>query len=136
VRKSGNQRQGQGRRLQPLWLEQKAQNICLNCASMADYRKTRFSCRPTAAHCIAHAYRNRLAPARHEAPDRRRSDWRASAQNAGRTLQGQKYVWVEPLQTKLEPGYVLSPAEQNETNNLQLRVFWNPERKSSFSRLP
>jgi N-acetyl-gamma-glutamyl-phosphate reductase len=42
---------------------------------------------------------------------------------------GKKYVKVEPLQTKLEPGYVLSPTEQNETDNLQLRVFWNPDKE-------
>jgi N-acetyl-gamma-glutamyl-phosphate reductase len=42
---------------------------------------------------------------------------------------GQKYVKIEPLQTKLESGYVLTPLEQNETNNLQLRVFWNQEKE-------
>jgi len=41
----------------------------------------------------------------------------------------QKYILVEPLQTKLEPGYVLSPLSQNETNNVQLRVFWNSEKR-------
>jgi N-acetyl-gamma-glutamyl-phosphate reductase len=42
---------------------------------------------------------------------------------------GKKYVKVEPLQTEIEKGYVLSPLTQNETNNLQLRVFWNEERE-------
>ncbi|MDP9127998.1 MAG: N-acetyl-gamma-glutamyl-phosphate reductase [Pseudomonadota bacterium] len=42
---------------------------------------------------------------------------------------GKKYVSVEPLQTKLEPGYVLTPQTQNETNNMQLRVFWNREKE-------
>jgi N-acetyl-gamma-glutamyl-phosphate reductase len=41
---------------------------------------------------------------------------------------GCRYVKVEPLQTELEKGYVLSPLEQNETNNLQLRVFWNAKK--------
>ncbi|HEU0117466.1 MAG TPA: N-acetyl-gamma-glutamyl-phosphate reductase, partial [Alphaproteobacteria bacterium] len=40
-----------------------------------------------------------------------------------------RYVFVEPLETELEKGYVLSPLEQNETNNLQLRVFWNAEKE-------
>jgi N-acetyl-gamma-glutamyl-phosphate reductase len=43
---------------------------------------------------------------------------------------GQKYVLVEPLQTKLEAGYVLSPTDQNDTNNVQLRVFWNPDKET------
>lgn len=43
---------------------------------------------------------------------------------------GKKYVIVEPLQTKLDAGYVLTPLEQNETNNLQLRVFWNQEKET------
>ncbi len=42
---------------------------------------------------------------------------------------GKKYIKVEPLQTKLEAGYVLSPAEQNETNNVHLRVFWNLDKE-------
>jgi len=42
---------------------------------------------------------------------------------------GQKYVKVAPLQTELEKGYVLSPLSQNETNNLELRAFWNPQRE-------
>ncbi|MGB9154035.1 MAG: N-acetyl-gamma-glutamyl-phosphate reductase [Alphaproteobacteria bacterium] len=44
--------------------------------------------------------------------------------------EGQKYVRVEPLQTKLEKGYVLTPSAQNETNNLQLRVFSNEEKET------
>jgi N-acetyl-gamma-glutamyl-phosphate reductase len=43
--------------------------------------------------------------------------------------QGQKYVHVEPLQKKLEKGYVLTPLPQNETNNLQLRVIANDEKE-------
>ncbi|MDX2028876.1 MAG: N-acetyl-gamma-glutamyl-phosphate reductase [Alphaproteobacteria bacterium] len=43
---------------------------------------------------------------------------------------GKKYVKVEPLQTELGPGYVLTPLEQNETNNLQLRVFWNHKKET------
>ncbi len=42
---------------------------------------------------------------------------------------GQKYVRVEPLQTKLEKGFVLTPQAQNETNNLQLRVIANEEKQ-------
>ncbi|MFY9288859.1 MAG: N-acetyl-gamma-glutamyl-phosphate reductase [Alphaproteobacteria bacterium] len=38
-----------------------------------------------------------------------------------------KYVKVESLMTELPKGFVLSPFEQNETNNLQLRVFWNEQ---------
>lgn len=38
---------------------------------------------------------------------------------------GQKYVMVEPLQAEVEASLVLSPEEQNKTNNLQLRVFSN-----------
>ncbi len=44
---------------------------------------------------------------------------------------GQKYVQVEPLRTKLEPGTVLSPLAMNETNNLQLSVFWNPDKETA-----
>jgi N-acetyl-gamma-glutamyl-phosphate reductase len=42
----------------------------------------------------------------------------------------QKYILVEPMQEKLEPGTVLSPLDQNDTNNVQLRVFSNPEKGS------
>lgn len=42
---------------------------------------------------------------------------------------GQKYVKVEPLQTKLEKEYVLTPLDTNETNNMQLRVFWSREKE-------
>jgi N-acetyl-gamma-glutamyl-phosphate reductase len=42
---------------------------------------------------------------------------------------GQKYMRVEPLQQKLDKGAVLSPLTQNETNNLQLRVFANMEKE-------
>lgn len=38
---------------------------------------------------------------------------------------GRTYVKVEPLQTEVEGSFVLSPEEQNDTNNLQLRVFAN-----------
>ena len=41
---------------------------------------------------------------------------------------GKRYVKVEPLHAKLEAGFILSPEEQNETNNLQLRVFANAEK--------
>lgn len=40
---------------------------------------------------------------------------------------GKRYVKVENLQ--VEGGMTLSPEEQNETNNLQLRVFWNAEKE-------
>ena len=43
-----------------------------------------------------------------------------------------RFVSVEPIQTSLEKGYVLSPEEQNNTNNLQLRVFWNAEKKTTI----
>ena len=39
-----------------------------------------------------------------------------------------KYIKVEALQTDLEKGFTLSPLGQNETNNLQLRVFWNADK--------
>ncbi len=42
----------------------------------------------------------------------------------------QQYVKVEPLQEKLEKGFVLTPLAQNKTNNLQLRVFTNPEKET------
>ena len=42
---------------------------------------------------------------------------------------GQKYVTVAPLQDTLEPGYVVSPLSQNDTNNLQLQLFWNSEKQ-------
>jgi N-acetyl-gamma-glutamyl-phosphate reductase len=45
---------------------------------------------------------------------------------------GQKYVKVEPLQTELEKGYMLQPESQNETNNLQLRVFWNSQKQTAI----
>lgn len=43
----------------------------------------------------------------------------------------QKYIKVQPLHTKLEPGFVLSPLSQNNTNNLELRVFWNAEKQTA-----
>jgi N-acetyl-gamma-glutamyl-phosphate reductase len=43
---------------------------------------------------------------------------------------GQNFVMVEPLQEQLEKGYVLTPLEQNETNNVQLRVFANEDKNS------
>ena len=42
---------------------------------------------------------------------------------------GRKYVQVEPLQERLDKNYVLTPLTQNQTNNLQLRVFSNPEKE-------
>jgi len=41
---------------------------------------------------------------------------------------GKKHVTIEPLQTKLDKTYVLSPLVQNETNNLQIHSFWNEEK--------
>ena len=44
---------------------------------------------------------------------------------------------VEPLHTELEKTLILSPEEQNDTNNLQLRVFWNAGKGNRHShRLP
>lgn len=43
---------------------------------------------------------------------------------------GQKFVMVEPLQQKLEKGFCVSPLMQNETNNLQLRVFSNEAKQT------
>ena len=45
---------------------------------------------------------------------------------------GQKYIKVAPLQTRLESSFVLSPLSQNETNNLELRVFWNADKKTAI----
>jgi len=42
---------------------------------------------------------------------------------------GRKHVKLEPLRLKLEKEYVLSPLAQNDTNNLQLHVFWNAEKE-------
>jgi N-acetyl-gamma-glutamyl-phosphate reductase len=42
---------------------------------------------------------------------------------------GSKYVSVEPMHTEIDKSFVLSPLTQNDTNNLQLRVFWNPNRE-------
>ena len=42
--------------------------------------------------------------------------------------EGQKYVLVEPLHDSVEKGFILTPLAQNETNNLQLRVFANVEK--------
>ena len=44
--------------------------------------------------------------------------------------EGQKYVQVKDLQSLLDKGYVLTPLAQNETNNLQLRVFANQEKET------
>ena len=41
---------------------------------------------------------------------------------------GMPNIKIEPLQTELEKGYVLSPQDQNKTNNLQLRVFANADK--------
>ncbi len=49
-----------------------------------------------------------------------------------RRYAGQKHVFVEPLQEKLEAGYTLSPCDQNDTNNLQLRVFSNPAKETAI----
>jgi N-acetyl-gamma-glutamyl-phosphate reductase len=56
-------------------------------------------------------------------------DGKAVHEAIAKRYAGKKYVKVEPLQKDLEKGYVLSPLAQNDTNNLQLRVFWNPERE-------
>lgn len=44
----------------------------------------------------------------------------------------QKYVHVQDLQTELVPGYVLSPLSQNNTNNLELRVFYSAEKQTAI----
>jgi N-acetyl-gamma-glutamyl-phosphate reductase len=44
---------------------------------------------------------------------------------------GKRYVMVEPLHEKLDSKFILSPEEQNGTNNVQLRVFWNAEKESA-----
>jgi len=38
---------------------------------------------------------------------------------------GRKYITVEKMHEKLERGFVLTPTSQNETNNMQIRVFAN-----------
>ncbi|MDR3449491.1 MAG: N-acetyl-gamma-glutamyl-phosphate reductase [Alphaproteobacteria bacterium] len=43
---------------------------------------------------------------------------------------GQAHVKVEPLQRGLEKTYVLTPLAQNETDNLQLRVFSNEDKET------
>lgn len=45
---------------------------------------------------------------------------------------GSANVIVEPLQEKLEKGYVLTPLAQNESNRLQLRVFANPAKRKAI----
>ena len=45
---------------------------------------------------------------------------------------GQQYIKVEPLLTEPEKGFVLSPLDMNETNNLQLRVIYNPEKETAI----
>ncbi|HUY68777.1 MAG TPA: N-acetyl-gamma-glutamyl-phosphate reductase [Alphaproteobacteria bacterium] len=42
---------------------------------------------------------------------------------------GQEFIKLAPLHTELEKGFVLSPLAQNETNNLELHVFWNAEKQ-------
>lgn len=42
---------------------------------------------------------------------------------------GQSYIKVEPLEINLDKNYVVSPLDQNETNNVQIRSFWNPEKQ-------
>ena len=42
--------------------------------------------------------------------------------------EGKKHILVEPLQDKLEKGFILTPLVQNKTNNLQLRVYANEEK--------
>ena len=41
---------------------------------------------------------------------------------------GQKFIKVEPMQIETEKGFVLSPLDMNETNNLQLRTIYNPDK--------
>ncbi len=38
---------------------------------------------------------------------------------------GKPFIKLAPLHTTLEKGFVLSPQAQNDTNNLELHVFWN-----------
>lgn len=45
---------------------------------------------------------------------------------------GQKYVWVEELHHGPPSEGVLTPLEQAETNNLQLRVFWNAGKRQAL----
>lgn len=44
--------------------------------------------------------------------------------------QNQKYILLNALQTTLSSGYTLSPISQNETNNVELRVFWNANKQT------
>jgi N-acetyl-gamma-glutamyl-phosphate reductase len=57
------------------------------------------------------------------------ADAQAIHQTLAARYRGQKYIFVEALQEKLEKGYVLTPLAQNESNNLQLRVFGNVEKE-------
>jgi N-acetyl-gamma-glutamyl-phosphate reductase len=41
---------------------------------------------------------------------------------------GKKHIKVEPIQSKLDASYTLSPLDQNETNCVQLRTFWNEDK--------
>jgi len=43
---------------------------------------------------------------------------------------GKRYVKVEDLQTEIQKDFALTPLEQNETNNLQLRIFWNRDKET------
>jgi len=62
----------------------------------------------------------------------RHKDRKMSATDVHQALtkhyQSKNHVLVEPLQRELEKGYVLTPLAQNETNNVQLRVFHNSEK--------
>jgi N-acetyl-gamma-glutamyl-phosphate reductase len=57
------------------------------------------------------------------------TDAAAIHQALAKRYEGKRTMLVEPLQHKLEKGYVLTPLAQNETNNIQLRVFANEEKQ-------
>jgi N-acetyl-gamma-glutamyl-phosphate reductase len=44
---------------------------------------------------------------------------------------GKEFIKLAPLHTQIEKTFVLSPLSQNETNNLELHVFWNAEQQST-----
>ncbi|MDE2030050.1 MAG: N-acetyl-gamma-glutamyl-phosphate reductase [Alphaproteobacteria bacterium] len=58
------------------------------------------------------------------------ADGAAIRETLAARYKGMRNILVEPLQEKLEKTYVLTPLAQNETNNLQLRVFASPDRES------
>jgi len=126
-----NKRQRQGWRIQSLWLEQKHKHLP-EMRVHSGWRKSDFPA--VLQQCVLPRYAGPYCASLRGM--KRQTGKEVSGEIIHKTLEkwfaGKEYIKVEAMQTNLEVGYSLSPCDQNETNNLQLRVSGIPRRKSLF----